>query len=97
MDVGTSAKISEGLIKMKTETPVSYTEKGIRFDDGSELEAEVVVFATGFDASMKSLVKKIFGEEIAEEMGDFWGLDEEGEVIGAWKPNRMLFFCESVK
>jgi cation diffusion facilitator CzcD-associated flavoprotein CzcO len=92
MDVGTSAKISSGLIKIKTSIPVSYTEKGLIFDDGTELEADVVIFATGFDTNMRYLVKDIFGEEIAEEMGDFWGLDDEGEVKGAWKANRKFCF-----
>jgi hypothetical protein len=88
MDVGTSAKISKGLIKNQTSAPVSYTEKGLLLDDGTELDADVIVFTTGFEGNMKYLVKDIFGEEIAEQMGDFWGLDEEGEVKGAWKANR---------
>lgn len=85
IDVGTSAKISKGLIKIQTRTPVSYTENGFLFGDGTELVADVVVFATGFEGNMRYLVRDIFGEEIAEEMGDYWGLDEEGEVKGAWK------------
>jgi cation diffusion facilitator CzcD-associated flavoprotein CzcO len=91
MDVGTSAKIAKGLIKIQTSTPVGYTEKGILFDDGTELEADVIVFATGFEGNMKYLVRDIFGEDIAEQMGDFWGLDEEGEIKGAWKANRKFF------
>ncbi|PMD38029.1 putative flavin-containing monooxygenase [Hyaloscypha variabilis F] len=85
IDVGTSAKISKGLIKIQTSTPVSYTETGILFDDGTELEADVVVFATGFEGNMRYLVRDVFGEEIAEQMGDFWGLDKEGELNGVWK------------
>jgi cation diffusion facilitator CzcD-associated flavoprotein CzcO len=85
IDVGTSAKISKRLIKIKTSTPTSYTEAGILFDDGTELDADVIVFATGFEGNMRYLVRDIFGEEIAEQMGDFWGLDEEGEIKGAWK------------
>lgn len=34
---------------------------------------------------MRFLVKQIFGQEIGDQMGDFWGLDEEGEIKGAWK------------
>ncbi|KAE9368341.1 putative flavin-containing monooxygenase [Stipitochalara longipes BDJ] len=85
IDVGTSAKIAKGLIKMQTSTPISYTERGILFDDGKELETDVVVFATGFEGNMRYLVRDIFGEEIAKEMGDFWGLDKEGELNGIWK------------
>ena len=90
MDVGTSAKISKGLIKIQTSAPVSYTEKGLLLDNGTELDADVIVFTTGFEGNMKYMVKELFGEEIAEQMGDFWGLDEEGEIKGAWKANREL-------
>jgi hypothetical protein len=35
---------------------------------------------------MKNQVKEIFGLEIADQMGDCWGLDNEGELRGAYKP-----------
>jgi len=85
IDVGTSAKISKGLIKMQPSTPASYTENGLLCEDGTELNADVVVFATGFEGNMRYLVRDIFEEGIAEEMGDFWGLDREGELRGVWK------------
>jgi hypothetical protein len=34
---------------------------------------------------MKYVVEEIFGEEVAGQMGDFWGLDGEGELRGAFK------------
>ena len=97
MDVGTSVKISKGLIKIQTAVPVSYTEKGLLLDNGTELDADVIVFTTGFEGNMKYLVKDLFGEEIAEQMGDFWGLDEEGEIKGAWKANREFLALELAK
>lgn len=40
--------IIDGKIKLKNGTQVErFTEKGVRFADGSELEADVVMFATG--------------------------------------------------
>ena len=39
----------DGKIKLKNGTQIErFTEKGLRFEDGSELEANVVVFATGY-------------------------------------------------
>jgi hypothetical protein len=70
---------------MKSGTVVSYSDKGLVFGDGEEIEADVIVFATGFEGNMRYLVEKIFGEEVAGQMGDFWGLDGEGEVRGAFK------------
>lgn len=33
----------------------------------------------------------IFGSEIAEQMGDFWTLDKEGELRGAYKPTNRKY------
>ena len=77
---------------MQPSTPVSYTEKGLLLEDGKELEADVVVFATGFEGNMRYMVRDIFGEEIAREMGDFWGLDREGSCMGFGRGLVVSFF-----
>ncbi|ORY17305.1 putative flavin-containing monooxygenase [Clohesyomyces aquaticus] len=88
MDVGASKKIADGSIKIKANAlPAEYTRDGIRFQDGEELPADFVVFATGFDMDMKTLVESFFGKEVAAEADDYWGVDEEGELLGAFKPN----------
>jgi hypothetical protein len=39
----------DGKIKVKNGAQIErFTEGGIKFDDGSELEADVVIFATGY-------------------------------------------------
>ncbi|PVH73674.1 FAD/NAD(P)-binding domain-containing protein [Cadophora sp. DSE1049] len=87
MDVGASAKISKGLIKIKSDAlPVAWTEDGLLCADGSRLPADVVVCATGFVCNLKLLVAELFGPEIAASLDDMWGLDEEGEIKGAFKP-----------
>lgn len=41
--------IVDGKIKIKSNTQIEkYTKTGIKFTDGSELDADVVVYATGF-------------------------------------------------
>lgn len=41
--------IIDGKIKLKHGTNIErFTKKGLVFDDGSELDADVVVFATGY-------------------------------------------------
>lgn len=41
--------IIDGDIKLKQGTEIErFTEKGLKFADGSELEADVVLFATGY-------------------------------------------------
>ncbi|KAH8816732.1 hypothetical protein F5884DRAFT_842242 [Xylogone sp. PMI_703] len=86
IDVGVSAKISQGLIKVKSGAiPIQYTEDGLLFDDGSELKADVIVFCTGFVGNMRHLAGAIVGPEIENQLEDFWGLNEEGEIRGAFK------------
>jgi hypothetical protein len=47
-DVGASQLIIDGKIKLKNDSQISeFTERGLKFDDGSELPVDVVVFATG--------------------------------------------------
>jgi len=59
------------------------TAKGLGFDDGSELEADVIVFCTGFETSYKRMIGEMFGEQISKIVTEFVGLDEEGEARGS--------------
>ncbi|OAX78966.1 hypothetical protein ACJ72_06720 [Emergomyces africanus] len=87
IDVGTSAKVVQGLIKVKSGSLItSYTKNGLMFEDGCELEADIIVLATGYEMSLRPTVARILGTDVAAQIDEFWGLDEEGEVRGAWKP-----------
>ncbi|KIW67065.1 hypothetical protein PV04_06341 [Phialophora macrospora] len=87
MDAGTSAKISQGLIKVKSGGKLShYTPDGLAFEDGTELKADVVVFTTGFVQNMRQIAGRIVGPEVEAQLDDFWCVDAEGELRGAFKP-----------
>lgn len=48
-DTGASKSIIDGDIKIKSGSTIeSFTENGLRFADGTELQADVIVFATGY-------------------------------------------------
>jgi lysine/ornithine N-monooxygenase len=47
--------------------------------DGTELEADVVVLATGYD-NTRTTVRKALGDGVADKLKDIWDLDEEGEL-----------------
>jgi hypothetical protein len=48
-DVGASQMIIDGKIKLKNDAQISrFTEKGLEFEDGSTLDADAVIFATGW-------------------------------------------------
>ncbi|KAF2095271.1 flavin-containing monooxygenase [Rhizodiscina lignyota] len=86
IDVGVGEKVAQGLIKVKSGTPIaSFKKDGLVFEDGSELEADVIIFATGFENSMRDRAADILGDEIADGLDGYYGLDEEGELRGVWK------------
>ena len=86
--VGTSKMIADGKIKMKSDSPIaSFAKKGLMFADGSTLEADVIVFATGFkDLNMRDTVRDIMGHAVADKCSDSWGINAEGEIRGLAKP-----------
>ncbi|OQV11152.1 hypothetical protein CLAIMM_15036 [Cladophialophora immunda] len=87
MDVGCSELIVKGLIKMKSDAlPSHYTPTGLAFSDGTEIPADVIVFCTGFVGNAKPDIERIFGQGVATKVEDYWGLNEEGELRGAFKP-----------
>ena len=48
-DIGASQLIADGKIKLKNDSQIrEFTETGFLFEDGSQLPADVVVFATGY-------------------------------------------------
>lgn len=51
---------------------------GLKFADGTTIEADEIVFATGYQ-NMRTQARLIFGDELADRVGDYWGFDKEGE------------------
>ena len=85
IDVGASQLIVEGKIKVKSgQEIVEVTPEGIVLADGSLLQADEVVFATGYQ-NMRSQTRVLFGDEIADKCRDVWGFDEEGEFRTMWR------------
>lgn len=85
IDVGASKLIVEGKIKVKHGQEIdTVLANGLRFADGSELEADEIVFATGYQ-NMRSQTRVMFGDEIADKVKDVWGFNEEGEMRTMWQ------------
>ncbi|KAA1476298.1 FAD/NAD-P-binding domain-containing protein [Dentipellis sp. KUC8613] len=85
LDVGTSKLIADGKIKLKNDAEIeAFTRDGLRFKDGSELSADVVVFATGY-ANVREPIQKICGDAVMQALKPVWGLDAEGELNSAWR------------
>ncbi|KAF7192297.1 putative indole-3-pyruvate monooxygenase YUCCA1 [Pseudocercospora fuligena] len=85
LNVGASELIVAGKIKVKQgQDVVEVLEHGLKFADGSVLEADEIVFATGYQ-NMRSRAREILGDEAAERIGDVWGFDQEGEFRVIYK------------
>ncbi|KAF7323963.1 Flavin-containing monooxygenase [Mycena kentingensis (nom. inval.)] len=85
IDVGASQLIIDGKIKLKNDSQFeSFTQTGLKFENGSELEADVVVFATGLGDAREG-IRKLCGDAVADRCPPIWGLDAEGEINGAWR------------
>ncbi|PFH47514.1 hypothetical protein AMATHDRAFT_67595 [Amanita thiersii Skay4041] len=85
LDVGASRLIADGKIKLKNDSQIKeFTESGILFEDGSQLTADVFVFATGL-GDMKDNVRNVCGNEVADKTTPVWGFNDEGEINGAWR------------
>ena len=65
-------------------------------DDGSVLEADLVVYATGY-GSMNGWAEQLISKEVSEKVGICWGLGSdtardpgpwEGELRNMWKPTQ---------
>ncbi|MCX5496046.1 NAD(P)/FAD-dependent oxidoreductase [Kaistia dalseonensis] len=95
VDVGASELIISGEIKVKAGVPIErLTPAGIRFADGTEIPADVIIQSTGFQ-SMHEMVAKIVDRETADAVGPCWGLGSgmrgdpgpwHGELRNMYKP-----------
>ncbi|KAG5956812.1 hypothetical protein E4U57_002275 [Claviceps arundinis] len=85
IDVGASKLITDGKIKVKQGKEIrEILPRGMRLSDGTELEADQIIFATGYQ-SMRSQTRELFGDAIARRVHDVWGLNEEGEWRTMWQ------------
>ncbi|WP_305986541.1 NAD(P)/FAD-dependent oxidoreductase [Roseibium sp. MMSF_3544] len=96
IDIGASQLIIDGEIKLKRGQVTKVVEDGVVLDDGSKLEADVIVYATGY-GSMNGWVADLMGQDMADRVGKVWGLGSdttkdpgpwEGEQRNMWKPTQ---------
>ena len=74
IDVGASELIAEGKIKPKNGVHIVHIEAhSVVLSDGTELPADLIVYATGY-GSMDSWAAKIISQEVADKVGKCWGL-----------------------
>jgi putative flavoprotein involved in K+ transport len=97
IDVGASELVASGEIKLKSGVDVvEIKPHSIVLSDGTELPADLIVYATGY-GSMNGWAAKLISQEVADKVGKCWGLGSdtskdpgpwEGELRNMWKPTR---------
>ena len=80
LDCGCSGLIADGEVALvQHEDTAHYVENGLLMKDGSVLEADLIVTATGYQ-SQESVVREMLGDEIADRVGQIWGIASNGEI-----------------
>ena len=96
IDVGACDLVADGRIKLAHGQVDHLTETAVVLADGTELPADVVVYATGY-GSMNGWAADLIGQDVADRVGKVWGLGSdtpkdpgpwEGEQRNMWKPTQ---------
>jgi putative flavoprotein involved in K+ transport len=96
IDVGASQLVADGKIKLKAGQVDHLTEEAVVLEDGTELPADLVVYATGY-SSMNGWLVGLMSQEMADKVGKVWGVGSdtakdpgpwEGEERNMWKPTQ---------
>lgn len=97
IDVGASELVADGEIKLKSGVTIERVNpESVTLSDGTELPADLIVYATGY-GSMNGWAAKIISQEVADKVGKCWGMGSgttkdpgpwEGELRNMWKPTQ---------
>jgi putative flavoprotein involved in K+ transport len=96
IDVGAADLILDGRVKLARGQVDHLTEDAVVLQDGTELPADLVVYATGY-GSMNGWAAELISQEVADRVGKVWGMGSdttgdpgpwEGELRNMWKPTQ---------
>jgi putative flavoprotein involved in K+ transport len=96
IDVGAAELVADGEVELAHGQVDHLTEDAVVLEDGTELPADLVVYATGY-GSMNGWAADLISQEVADKVGKVWGLGSdttkdpgpwEGEQRNMWKPTQ---------
>ena len=96
IDVGAADLVADGRVKLAKGQVDHLTKEAVVLQDGTELPADLVVYATGY-GSMNGWAADLISQEVADKVGKVWGLGSgttkdpgpwEGEQRNMWKPTQ---------
>ncbi|KAF7294094.1 hypothetical protein MKEN_01456000 [Mycena kentingensis (nom. inval.)] len=89
MDMGCGQLIIDDEVKIKQGVEITHFEpNAVVFADGTKLDADVVVLATGYTPIVDRYTS-LFGLSAGTDspVGEIWGMDAEGEMRRAYRPS----------
>ena len=96
IDIGASELVAKGAIRLVRGQVDHLSEHAVVLTDGTEIEADAVVYATGY-GSMNGWAARLISQDVADAVGKCWGLGSDttkdpgpwqGELRNMWKPTR---------
>ncbi|KAJ6114645.1 hypothetical protein N7486_000423 [Penicillium sp. IBT 16267x] len=93
IDQGACQMIIDGQIQVRRcERGVQeYYSDGLILGDGTKVESDIIVLATGFERNIKH-IERLMGNDFMGRIGDICDLDDSQERIGVWRPTGMPGF-----
>jgi putative flavoprotein involved in K+ transport len=98
IDVGASELVANGSVKLRSRVNIERIKpRSVVLTDGSELPADLIVYATGY-GSMNQWLADLISPQTADRLGKVWGLGSEtpkdpgpweGELRNMWKPTQV--------
>lgn len=83
-NAGASELIIDGTIKVRHGSVSGLSASGVVLDGGRALEADLVVFATGY-LGAPSVVREVLGDDIANRVGEFSKVGPDREYGRLWR------------
>jgi putative flavoprotein involved in K+ transport len=97
IDVGASELVANGSVKLHSGVNIErINPRSVTLTDGTELPADLLVYATGY-GSMNGWLADLISPKVADQVGKCWGLGSntpkdpgpwEGELRNMWKPTQ---------
>jgi len=96
IDVGAADLVADGKVKLANGQVDHLSEDAVVLADGTELPADLVVYATGY-GSMNGWAAELISQAVADRVGKVWGLGSdtakdpgpwEVEQRNMWKPTQ---------
>ncbi len=85
LDAGSSELMIKGEIGLLQYDNIDrFVAEGIKLKDGSVMQVDLLVLATGY-YPQKELARRALGPQVAERIGEVWGIGPDGELNNMYK------------